>query len=341
MKKVWFITGSSRGLGRKITEVALGNGDFVAATALGKDDLNDVAEKYKDQVLLIELNVTDKSQIENAIEETVKHFGRIDVLVNNAGFGITGAAEAYTEGEVKSQLEVNLYGAIEITRLVIPIMRKQGDGRILQISSVGGRFGNPGLSIYHAAKFGLTGFSEAVGKEVAPLGIKVTSVEPGSMRTDWGGASMGFAKHIDGYGAYETILKRVGTDELLFIKQKEAILLLLQLVPSFKNVLFDFSEPGKIDLEGFMERNYHYNVQMQRFAYLTGRSLATFKRDFEKFFSKPPSRWLQERRLQEAYYMIKEQRKTPSDVYLDVGFEDLSHFSFVFKKKYGIPPSKL
>ena len=200
MKKVWFITGSSRGLGRKITEVALGNGDLVAATALGKDDLNDVAEKYKDQVLLIELNVTDKNQIENAIEETVKHFGRIDVLVNNAGFGITGAAEAYTDGEVKSQLEVNLYGAIEITRLVIPIMRKQGDGRILQISSVGGRFGNPGLSIYHAAKFGLTGFSEAVGKEVAPLGIKVTSVEPGSMRTDWGGASMGFAKHVDGYG---------------------------------------------------------------------------------------------------------------------------------------------
>ena len=141
--------------------------------------------------------------------------------------------------------------------------------------------------------------------------------------------------------AYETILKRTGTDELLFVKQKEAILLLLQLVPALKNVLFDFSEPGKIDLEGFMARNYHYNVQMQRFAYLTGRSLATFKRDFEKIFSKPPSRWLQERRLQEAYYLIKEQRKNPSDVYLDLGFEDLSHFSFVFKKKYGIPPSKV
>jgi AraC family transcriptional regulator, exoenzyme S synthesis regulatory protein ExsA len=141
--------------------------------------------------------------------------------------------------------------------------------------------------------------------------------------------------------AYETILKRTGTDELLFVKQKEAILLLLQLVPSFKNVLFDFSEPGKIDLEGFMEKNYHYNVQMQRFAYLTGRSLATFKRDFEKIFNKPPSRWLQQRRLQEAYYLIKEQRKTPSDVYLGLGFEDLSHFSFVFKKNYGIAPSKL
>lgn len=141
--------------------------------------------------------------------------------------------------------------------------------------------------------------------------------------------------------AYETILKRTGTDELLFVKQKEAILLLLELVPSFKSVLFDFSEPGKIDLEGFMEKNYHFNVQMQRFAYLTGRSLATFKRDFEKIFNKPPSRWLQQRRLQEAYYLIKERGKTPSDVYLGLGFEDLSHFSFVFKKNYGVAPSKL
>src|SRR6201986_3341239 len=120
MKKVWFITGSSRGLGRKITEVALANGDMVAATALGKDDLNDVADQYKDQVFLIELNVTDKGQIENAIEETIKHFGRIDVLVNNAGFGITGAAEAYTEEQVRSQLETNLYPPIAITRAVLP-----------------------------------------------------------------------------------------------------------------------------------------------------------------------------------------------------------------------------
>ena len=141
--------------------------------------------------------------------------------------------------------------------------------------------------------------------------------------------------------AYETILKRTGTDELLFVKQKEAILLLLQLVPSFKNVLFDFSEPGKIDLEAFMEKNYHFNVLLKRFAYLTGRSLATFKRDFEKIYHTTPSRWLQQRRLQEAYHMIKEVKKAPSDVYLELGFENLSHFSFVFKKAYGIVPSKL
>jgi AraC family transcriptional regulator, exoenzyme S synthesis regulatory protein ExsA len=132
---------------------------------------------------------------------------------------------------------------------------------------------------------------------------------------------------------YETLLKNKGADDLLFLKQKEAILLLLKLVPAFKNVLFDFSEPGKIDLEAFMEKNYH--------AYLTGRSLATFKRDFEKIYHSTPSRWLQQRRLQEAYHMIKELKTAPSDVYLGLGFENLSHFSFVFKKTYGIVPSKL
>jgi AraC-like DNA-binding protein len=141
--------------------------------------------------------------------------------------------------------------------------------------------------------------------------------------------------------AYETILKHKGADDLLLLKQKEAILLLLKLVPAFKNVLFDFSEPGKIDLEAFMEKNYHFNVLLKRFAYLTGRSLATFKRDFEKIYRTTPSRWLQQRRLQEAYHRIKELKKTPSDLYLELGFENLSHFSFVFKKAYGIAPSKL
>jgi AraC-like DNA-binding protein len=141
--------------------------------------------------------------------------------------------------------------------------------------------------------------------------------------------------------AYETILNHKGADDLLFVKQKEAILLLLKLVPAFKNVLFDFAEPGKIDLEAFMEKNFHFNVQLNRFAYLTGRSLATFKRDFDKIYHTTPSRWLQQRRLQEAYQMIKDLKKAPSDVYLELGFENLSHFSFAFKKSYGIAPSKL
>ncbi|WP_205945674.1 AraC family transcriptional regulator [Pedobacter frigiditerrae] len=125
------------------------------------------------------------------------------------------------------------------------------------------------------------------------------------------------------------------------LKIRECILILLQSNPEIKDILFDFSEPGKIDLEGFMEKNFHFNVQLKRFAYLTGRSLATFKRDFKKIFNTTPSRWLQNRRLQEAYYLLKEKRKTASDVYLELGFEDLSHFSFAFKKRYGISPSKL
>lgn len=130
-------------------------------------------------------------------------------------------------------------------------------------------------------------------------------------------------------------------EQLTSLKQQEAITLLLKMNPVLKDVLFDFSEPGKIDLEAFMNKNYHFNVGLERFAYLTGRSLATFKRDFEKIFHNTPSRWLQQRRLQEAYFLIKEKGKAASDVYLDLGFEDLSHFSFVFKKQYGLAPSRI
>lgn len=128
-------------------------------------------------------------------------------------------------------------------------------------------------------------------------------------------------------------------EALLSLKIKEAILLLLKTNPGLKDILFNFSEPGKIDLEAFMHKNFHFNVALPRFAYLTGRSLATFKRDFEKIFHTSPSRWLQQKRLQEAYYLIREKHKKPSDVYLEVGFEDLSHFSFAFKKTFGVAPS--
>ncbi|WP_426667926.1 helix-turn-helix domain-containing protein [Mucilaginibacter sp. McL0603] len=131
------------------------------------------------------------------------------------------------------------------------------------------------------------------------------------------------------------------SDELQSLKLREAILILLQANPELKDVLFDFSEPGKIDLEAFMNKNFHFNVQLKRFAYLTGRSLATFKRDFERIFHISPSRWLLKRRLQEAHYLIKEKGQPPSEVYLELGFEDLSHFSFAFKKTYGIAPSKI
>jgi len=199
MSKIWFITGSSRGLGRSLTEAVLQRGDMVAATARDTRQLDSLVEHYPGSILPISLDVTNTDQIYQSVADAVAHFGRIDVLVNNAGFGIIGAAEAYTDEQVRSQLITNLYAPIEITRAVLPYMRARGSGRILQISSIGGRVGNPGLTMYQAAKFGLSGFTEALAKEVAPLGIFVTSVEPGGFRTDWAGASMTYAREIEGY----------------------------------------------------------------------------------------------------------------------------------------------
>jgi len=199
MAKVWFITGSSRGLGRSLTTAVLAKGDLVAATARNPAQLDDLVQQYGDNILPVQLDVTDYKQVYKAVEDTIAHFGRIDVLVNNAGFGIVGAAEAFTHEQVRSQFETNLYAPVEITRAALPYMRKQRSGRILQMSSVGGRITSIGLSIYQSAKWGLSGFSEALAQEVGPLGILVTSVEPGGFRTDWAGASMSVAPHVEGY----------------------------------------------------------------------------------------------------------------------------------------------
>jgi NAD(P)-dependent dehydrogenase (short-subunit alcohol dehydrogenase family) len=206
MAKIWFITGSSRGLGRSLTEAVLAAGDKVAATARNPEQLNDLVSKYGDQLYPVKLDVTRRDEVYQAVANTITHFGRIDVLVNNAGFGITGAAEAFTDEQFRSQLDTNLYAPIEVTRAVLPYMRKQRSGFIMQISSVGGRVGNAGLTMYQAAKFGLGGFSEALAKEVAPLGIRVTCVEPGGFKTDWAGVSMSYAPEVEGYE--ETVGKR-------------------------------------------------------------------------------------------------------------------------------------
>lgn len=135
--------------------------------------------------------------------------------------------------------------------------------------------------------------------------------------------------------------KPEGIEDVFELKKKELLLLLLKTDPELKDILFDFDEPGKVNLENFMNANFRFNVSMERFAYLTGRSLATFKRDFRKIFHETPGRWLLERRLKEAYYLINKQKEKPSDIYLKVGFEDLSHFSFAFKKQFGVNPSSL
>jgi AraC-like DNA-binding protein len=160
------------------------------------------------------------------------------------------------------------------------------------------------------------------------------------------GESALFLKPNDLFGNYIRSLNPYmdkSSDEispaLTLHKVKEAVMILLETNPELKNILFDFSEPGKIDLEAFMTQNYRFNVDINRFAYLTGRSLATFKRDFERIFNTSPNRWIQNQRLKDAYFLIKEKKHKVSDVYMDVGFKDLSHFSFAFKKAYGVAPS--
>ncbi|HWK02518.1 MAG TPA: oxidoreductase [Puia sp.] len=210
MTKVWFITGSTRGLGRSLTEAVLAKGDQVAAAARQPEQLKELAAKYSNQLFPVKMDVTNEEQVNEAVALSIAHFGRLDVVVNNAGFGITGAAEAFTKEQITSQIDTNLYGPIYVTRAVLPQLRKQRSGHILQISSIGGRIGAPGLSIYQAAKFGLVGFSEAVSKEITPLGIRLTIVEPGGFRTDWAGDSMSFAAPIDDYAS------TVGARERLF-----------------------------------------------------------------------------------------------------------------------------
>ena len=206
MERIWFVTGSSRGLGRSLIKAILSKGDKVAATARDISSLQDLVKQYAQAILPVQLDVNNKAQVHQAIAAVVKRFGRIDVLVNNAGFGITGAVEAYSDEQVRSQLETNLYAPIEITRAVLPYMREKRSGHILQISSMGGRVGSGGVSIYQAAKFGLSGFSEGLALEIADFGIKVICVEPGGFRTDWAGDSMTYAAEIEGY---EMVNKRI------------------------------------------------------------------------------------------------------------------------------------
>lgn len=146
--------------------------------------------------------------------------------------------------------------------------------------------------------------------------------------------------YMDSLLAYQK-MNGFDSQQLMELKLKEAITLLILTNPELKDALFDFTDPFKIDLEAFMNENYHFNVKLERFAYLTGRSLATFKRDFERIFHCSPGRWLQQKRLQEAHYLITKEGKHPAEIYLDLGFEDLSHFSYVFKKTYGTAPSRI
>jgi NAD(P)-dependent dehydrogenase (short-subunit alcohol dehydrogenase family) len=199
MTKTWFITGTSKGFGREWTEAALERGDRVAATARTVGTLDDLVQQYGDAILPIALDVTDRDADFAAVRQAAKHFGRIDVVVNNAGYGHFGMIEELTEHEVRAQLETNVFGALWITQAALPVLRAQGSGHIIQISSIGGISAFPGIGAYHASKWALEGFSQALAQEVAPLGINVTIVEPGGFSTDWAGPSASHSPELPAY----------------------------------------------------------------------------------------------------------------------------------------------
>lgn len=199
MSKTWFITGTSRGFGREWAQAALERGDSVAATARDTSSLDDLVARYGDSVLPLTLDVTDRSAVEAAVARTVETLGSIDVAVNNAGYGQFGMVEEVSEAEARAQFETNVFGALWVTQAVLPVMREQGSGHLLQVSSIGGISAFPNIGIYNASKWALEGFSQSLAAEVADFGIKVTLVEPGGFSTDWGGAS---AKHATENPAY-------------------------------------------------------------------------------------------------------------------------------------------
>lgn len=201
MTKVWLITGSSRGLGRALAEAVLAAGDRLVATARDPSQLDDLKTRYGERVLALALDVTDPAAAGLVVKTAVETFGRLDVLVNNAGYGNVSPIEETSLEEFRAQIETNLFGTIILTKAVLPLMREQGAGHIIQFSSVGGRIGPVGRAPYAAAKWGVEGFSEVLAKEVGPLGIKVTVIEPGGFRTDFAGSSTRFSEGRPEYAA--------------------------------------------------------------------------------------------------------------------------------------------
>ena len=186
MSKVWLVTGSASGLGREISEAVLASGDRLVATARDPRRLEDLVKKYGDQVRTASLDVADEKAALAAVQVAVKQFGRLDVVVNNAGFGDIAPFEQLSPERFKAVIDTNFYGVVYVTRAALPVMRRQKTGCILQISSVGGRLGVPGNSPYHAAKWAVGGFTESLAAEVAPFGVKICALEPGGIRTNWG-----------------------------------------------------------------------------------------------------------------------------------------------------------
>jgi NAD(P)-dependent dehydrogenase (short-subunit alcohol dehydrogenase family) len=204
--KTWFITGAARGFGRVWTEAALKRGDSVAATARDLAALAPLAETWGGAVLPVELDVTDRKAAFAAVARAHEHFGSLDVVVNNAGYGLFGMVEEVSEEQARRQVDTNLLGPLWVTQAALPVLRAQGHGHIIQVSSVGGVFALPGLGLYHASKWGLEGMTSSLAMEVRAFGIKVTLVEPAGFATDWQGASAVRAPELPAYDEFRANL---------------------------------------------------------------------------------------------------------------------------------------
>ncbi|OZI38138.1 short-chain dehydrogenase/reductase [Bordetella genomosp. 10] len=197
--RTWFITGVSSGFGRLMTEQLLERGDRVAGTARKMESLLDLKEKYGEQLWLESLDLTDTPAVRSVVNAAFAHFGRIDVIVNNAGYGLVGAAEELLDEQIIHQLNTNVVGSIQVVRAALPHLRAQGGGRIMQLSSMGGQWAMPGLSLYHASKWAMEGFFESASLDIAPFNIQTTLVEPGSARTEFAANSAAIAPALDAY----------------------------------------------------------------------------------------------------------------------------------------------
>lgn len=205
-EKVWFITGASRGFGREWTIAALERGDSVAATARDTSTLADLVDRFGDRILPLELDVTDREADFAAVTEAVNTLGRIDIVVNNAGYGQFGLIEELSEKEARDQLETNTFGPLWITQAALPFLRAQGSGHIIQVSSIGGISAFQNIGIYNASKWALEAFSQSLAQEVASFGIRVTLIEPGGFDTDWAGDS---AKHATPIPDYDELREQI------------------------------------------------------------------------------------------------------------------------------------
>ncbi|WP_428342419.1 SDR family oxidoreductase [Mycobacterium sp.] len=208
-EKVWFITGTSRGFGREWAIAALERGDKVAATARDTASLDDLVAKYDDAILPLKLDVTDRAADFAAVKQAHDHFGRLDIVVNNAGYGQFGFIEELSEADARDQIETNVFGALWVTQAALPYLRAQGSGHIIQVSSIGGITAFPNVGIYHASKWALEGFSQSLAQEVAPFGVHVTLIEPAGFSTDWSGSSSRTAEQLPDYAELHAENERV------------------------------------------------------------------------------------------------------------------------------------